>query len=283
MKPTLSFHTLFLLAVFIFWIPGCKTVEDEDLLSKTNGITADTILIGSSLALSGHAKSLGIEYSRGAQLAIDEVNDQGGIHGRFVDLINLDDRYEPTHTIANTQALIQQYQVFCLFNFIGTPTLVSVKEIIEQSQIPTLGLLTGAQSLREADNHYLFHLRDSYYAETEGAVHYYVDILGLKNIGVLYQEDSFGTEVLKGIQIALKKRGLTPIITDTFHRGSTDIEDGLKFIYTKPVEVVMMVGTIPLLHNSSREVTSLVNIPCFLPYPLLGQRLLVKNFVPETA
>lgn len=74
-------------------------------------------------------------------------------------------------------------------------------------------------------------------------MHYYADLLGLKNFAVFYQEDAFGIDLLKGVQLALKNRGLAPVVTDTYKRGSTEIEDSLQFIYSKDVDVVMLEGT----------------------------------------
>lgn len=139
---------LYLFPVIFLSFSGCQQTPEVNTISDTDGISDDTILIGSSSALTGHIGFLGREYIKGARLYFDEVNRKGGINGRHIQLISLDDQYEPARTVSNTQELIQQHRVFCLFNYVGTPTTMAVKEIIEEARIPTIGLLTGAHSLR---------------------------------------------------------------------------------------------------------------------------------------
>lgn len=229
--------------VFITLLSSCDTAVKEENRHEQLGVTDSTILLGSSSALAGHAGFLGSQYVKGARLYFDEVNKQGGVHGRQIEVLSLDDQYNPSKTVANTQKLINEEKVFALFNYVGTPTSVAVLPIINDAMIPAFGFFTGAEQLRRPPSDFIFHLRDSYYAEAEGAVGYFVDKLGLTKIGVFYQEDAFGTAVLKGIQLALQKRGLEPMVTDTYVRGSMEIEDSVEWILKEDVDVIMMVGT----------------------------------------
>jgi ABC-type branched-subunit amino acid transport system substrate-binding protein len=223
---------------------GCQDAVDTRMaISRTYGITADRILIGSSLALGGHAGYLGTETLHGALACIGHVNDSGGIHGRRIEVIALDDGYDPPLCVANTQKLIVEDKVFALFCYVGTPTTVKVLPLVEDARIPMVGMFTGANALREPLNRYLINVRASYYQETGAAVKYLVETMKLDRIAVFYQYDAYGFDGLKGTEIALKGYGLVPIATGTYIRGTLDVEEGLEKIMAKGADAVMMIGT----------------------------------------
>ena len=114
-------------------LAGCSP-PDENALSKPvdPGVTATEVLLGSSLALKGHASFLGTQTLRGAMCYLSHVNDSGGVHGRRIRVITYDDSYDPPICLANTQKLIVDDQVFALFCYVGTPTTVKVLPLIEE-------------------------------------------------------------------------------------------------------------------------------------------------------
>src|SRR5437763_1819299 len=91
-------------------------------VSAEPGVTADTILIGQSVALTGPAADLGTEMRDGALAYFRYVNAHGGVFGRKIELRTLDDGYEPERAATNTRNLINQTGVFALFGYVGTPT-----------------------------------------------------------------------------------------------------------------------------------------------------------------
>ena len=130
------------------------------------GVTADTIFIGQSAALSGPAEQLGKEMKTGAEAYFDLVNKAGGINGRKIKLVSLDDGYEPEKAAANTRKLINENKVLALFGYVGTPTSNAALPIFTEAKIPFIGAFTGAQSLRDPFNRYIFNVRASYFDET---------------------------------------------------------------------------------------------------------------------
>ena len=140
-------------------------------------------------------------------------------------------------------------KVFMLFGYVGTPTSVTIIDIVHENQIPALGFLTGAEQLRTPFRPYMFHVRTSYYEEAEGAVSYFVDKLGLKKIGVIYQDEAFGKTVLSGIQLAIWRRqqemnlDLEMVAADTFVRGTMGVKPALESLKESGAEAVIMVGT----------------------------------------
>jgi ABC-type branched-subunit amino acid transport system substrate-binding protein len=227
-----------------FLVLACgSSSDDQTSTTQSLGITDDEILVGSSLALGGHAGYLGTQTLHGALAYIRHVNQQGGIHGRRLRVIAYDDGYDPPRCVTNTQKLIVHDKVFTLFCYVGTPTTVKILPLVEDARIPVVGMFTGANALREPLNRYLINVRASYYQETGAAVKHLVESMNLKKIAVFYQYDAYGFDGLKGTEIALRPYGLVPVATGTYIRGTLDVEEGLRKIMAAQAEAVVMIGT----------------------------------------
>ena len=168
------------------------------------------ILLGQSAPLSGPSAQLGRDYREGALAWFAEVNRQGGIHGRTLRLISLDDRYEPPRTLRNTERLIDSQRVFALFGYVGTPTVKAILPLVDRQRIPLVAPLTGARLVREPQRPMVFSLRASYQAEIERMINDLVRS-GRHRIAVLHQEDAFGDDGLRAPIEALSRHGLRPV------------------------------------------------------------------------
>ncbi|HEV8502555.1 MAG TPA: ABC transporter substrate-binding protein [Casimicrobiaceae bacterium] len=186
------------------------------------GITATTIVLGQSAALTGPAMELGNEMRAGALLYFDFVNQRGGINGRTIDLHTLDDGYEPDRAVANTKRFVDKDEAFALFGYIGTPTTLASMPVFTQARVPLLGPFTGAEAFRKPLNRYIFNVRASYFQETEDLVELLAK-LNLTRIAVFYQNDAYGKAGLEGVDRAMKKRKLEIVATGTVERNSSDV------------------------------------------------------------
>ena len=168
-------------------LAGCNSTDDQaGTDAHVPGVSDTAIRLGSSLALTGHAGYLGTQVLRGAQAYLHHINDSGGVHGRRIDVIALDDSYDPPHCLVNTQDLIIDNNVLALFCYVGTPTTVKVLPLVTEARIPLIGMFTGANRLREPFNRYVINIRASYYQETASAVRHIVKDLGhQQNRGIL--------------------------------------------------------------------------------------------------
>ena len=197
------------------------------------------ILLGQSAAFSGPASALGEQFRKGAMLLFDRVNAKGGVNGRTIELQSLDDGYEPDRCGANTKKLIDA-GVFALFGYIGTPTSLAALPLATQAQLPFIAPFSGAEALRTPFNRYAFHVRASYFNETAEIVKQ-LTAVGIRSIGVFYQNDSYGKAGLEGVTRALKPFDLQPAGLGTVERNTVDIDAAVKSIMAgKPDAIVQI-------------------------------------------
>ena len=205
------------------------------------GVDANFVTIGQSAALSGPAQELGNEMRLGAQTYFNLVNQAGGVFGRQIKLVSLDDGYEPDRAVANTKKLISEDKVFALFGYIGTPTSNAALPIFTEAKVPFFGAFTGAESLRNPLNRYIFNIRASYFDETEKIIEQ-VTSVGGKNIAVFYQDDAYGKAGLAGVERALAKRSLKITSTGTIERNTVKVEAAVASLVPKQPDAIVMIS-----------------------------------------
>ncbi len=211
------------------------------LAQAQNGVTDKEVLIGQFAAVSGPAALLGTRMQVGMQAYFASVNAQGGVNGRQIKLVTRDDGYEPEKAAAAVKALINDDKVFALAGSVGTPTGLAALPIVTEEKIPLVGMFTGAQALREPFNRNIFHVRASYFDETERIVQH-LTTLGIKKIAVFYQNDAYGKAGLEGVERALTRRQLKPAATATVERNSVDVAKALETILKAEPEAVVQVS-----------------------------------------
>jgi ABC-type branched-subunit amino acid transport system substrate-binding protein len=271
-----------LTGIFLLFCIACSMApETESVQGGRNGISDDEIVIGSSLALGGHAGYLGTQMIQGALSYLSDINQQGGVHGRHIRLVAMDDGYNPAQCLYNTQQLILEEKVFALFCYVGTPTTVRIIPLINEAGIPLVGMFTGAQRLRQPPNPFLINIRASYYQETQAAVDLIVKQKGLTRVAVFYQYDEYGLDGLRGTEIALKQYDLVPVAKGSYIRGTLDVEAGLAQIIQSDAQAVVMIGT----YDSCARFIQLARrqhfTPLFHNVSFVGSKELARRLGPD--
>jgi ABC-type branched-subunit amino acid transport system substrate-binding protein len=214
----------------------------------TPGVSATEIRIGMSAAFRGTAAGLGTEFYRGAQAYYEDVNMRGGVHGRAITVVALDDRYEPNPCIKNTIRLLDKEAVFTLSNYVGTPTLTRALPVIKRyadQQVVLVGNFTGAQPQREvpyADQ--VFNIRASYRQEMMALVDRFWS-LGARSFGVYYQIDAYGRSGTDGVARGLAQHGARIAAEATYPRGAAftdDMTPAVNHLRQAGVDVVLCTG-----------------------------------------
>ena len=213
------------------------------------GIHPDRILFGQSAAFSGPAQELGKNMKIGIEAAFHEANRDGGVFGRQLDLVSLDDAYEPEAAISNTEILIEEEAVFALIGAVGTPTSRSALPVARDAGVPYVAPFTGAGFLRLEEWDNVLNLRASYNQETEEMVEQLVTQLGLSRIGIVYQDDSYGQAGYQGTLAALARRNKKPVAVGVYPRNTTAVKTGLIDLQRGNPEGVIIIGAYePVAH-----------------------------------
>ena len=206
------------------------------------GVFDDRVVFGQSAAFSGPAQALGHAMRTGIEAAFHEQNQAGGVHGRVLELVTMDDRYEPGFAYANTRDLITKEQVFGLIGAVGTPTSRSAARLVDAEAVPFLAPFTGAGFLRNPELASVVNLRASYAQETEHMVERLTEDLSVTRVAVMYQNDSYGQSGLSGVLDALERRGLEPVATWYYERNSSAVKAAVFHIAAANPEAVIMIG-----------------------------------------
>lgn len=208
------------------------------------------IVLGMSTALSGPAADLGTEMRRGVLAALNQVNADGGVQGRPVRLIALDDGYEPSRAGPNMRKLIADEHVTAVVGNVGTPTAVVAIPIANETGTPFVGAFTGAGVLRKSPpDKCVINFRASYAEETGAMVDALIDTAGLTpaDVGFFTQRDAYGDAGFAGGLAALRRHGLPEdahIPHGRYERNTLAVENGLADLLaeSRPPKAVIMVG-----------------------------------------
>ncbi|HBH40245.1 MAG TPA: amino acid ABC transporter substrate-binding protein [Curvibacter sp.] len=180
------------------------------------------ILIGQTAGFTGIVAAGVNETTDGAKLYIDAVNAKGGINGQKIELISMDDKFDPKLAAENAQKLIDQ-NVAALFLNRGTPHTEAIMPLLEKHGVPLIGPSTGAMVLHQPVKKYLFNVRATYQREAEKSIQHLATI-GITRIGILQTDDSFGADSVQGALRGLEKAQLKPLFLEKLDRAKPDIE-----------------------------------------------------------
>ena len=241
------------------------------------GVSDHTITIGMSSPFSGPNGAYGLAMKEVIGAYFQQINAAGGIHGRKLELVALDDGYETERTVANTKKLIDEHRAFALLAFYGSsPTTAAMNEVFGPAKVPLVGTISGADTLRVPANRYMFNVRASYANETEAIVNQLV-FIGVKSIAVLYQNDGFGRSGLEGVSAALKKHGLVPAAVGTVERNSVDVSAAVQAIAKVNPQAVVMITLYKPTAEFVRQMRKSGHNIQFMTLSPVGADLLVKE------
>ena len=202
------------------------------------GVNASRILIGQSAPLTGANAELGNDIRNGALAYFRRVNEAGGVHGRKIELVSLDDGNAVPRSEANTRKLVEEEGVFALFGYASATLSRPALPFVEKHKVPFLAPFTGADPMRVYHKH-VYNMRGSYAEELDKIVDHF-EPLGVKRFSIVYYDDVVGRENLTAVERALAKRNLKPVSVAAFaDRAKPDIEGGLKEVMKGNPEVVI--------------------------------------------
>ena len=250
--------------------------------AQAQALATKQLVFGQSAALTGPASQLGQSMRLGLSAAFREVNRTGGVHNYRLVLNSLDDAYEPEAAIANARELIDQRNVFALIGAVGTPASAATQPLATERGIPYIAPFTGAEFLRVAQlRPNVVNVRASYYQETEEMVVRLTEDLGVRRIGVLYQNDSFGRAGLNGLRRAVTRHGLSLVGEADYPRNTEAIKIALLDLRRSHPEAIVIIGTYKSTAALVRWARRLNFDPYFVNISAVGSTALAKELGPD--
>ena len=211
--------------------------------SAQQGVTDTEIVLGSIQDLSGPLAGFGKQDRLGMMLAVDEINEQGGINGRKLRLIVEDSGYDPKKAVLAAQKLVNQDKIFMMMGHIGTAQNMAAMPVQFEKNVINFFPVTAAREMYEPFHRLKYSFAATYYDQMRRAVPQMIKEKGLKKVCTVYQDDDFGLEVLRGGEAGLKTMGMDYTEKTSFKRGSTDFSSQVAKMKAAGCEMVVL-GTI---------------------------------------
>jgi branched-chain amino acid transport system substrate-binding protein len=212
--------------------------------SATPGVTSKQILIGGTTPLSGPASAYA-SVAKGADAYFKYVNAHGGVFGRSIKYKYEDDAYDPSQTIQKTRDLVQNDKVFAIYNTLGTEQNLAVRSYLNQLKVPQLLVASGASTWGSDYKKYPWTIgfQPRYWGEAEIYGHYIAKTRPKARIGILYQNDDYGKELIAGFQHALGKKAKLIVSKQGYDVTDTDVKSQIARLKAKRVNTLMVFAT----------------------------------------
>ena len=210
---------------------------------QAQGVSKDTITLGSIQDLSGPLAGFGKQLRMGMQLRVDEINEQGGINGRKIDLKFEDSGYDPKRAVLAAQKLVNQDKIFAMVGHIGTAQNVATFPVLFGKNVISFFPVTAAREMYEPHNRLKYSFAATYYDQMRQEVPKLVKEKNAKKVCAIYQDDEFGLEVVRGAEDGLKAAGMALAEKTSFKRGATDFSSQVARMKAANCDFVVL-GTI---------------------------------------
>lgn len=197
--------------------------------------------VGQTAGFSGAVAHSVKEATDGAKLYFDAVNARGGVNGAQIQLVSLDDKFDPKIAASNAKQLIDS-GVISLFLSRGTPHTQAIMPLLTEAKVPLVGPSTGAMVLHSPVHPWLFHVRATYQREAERAVSH-LSLIGIDRIAVVRVDDSFGADAVIGVINGLKAVNKEPVAHEKCDRAKPDFEPIMPRVIAKEPQAVMFIGS----------------------------------------
>ena len=204
------------------------------------GVTANTIRLGTFCDLSGPNATIGMAALRGYSAYYDHINHWGGVHGRKIEMIVKDDRFDPGRTQVAARELITQDEVFAIVSPLGTPTNLAVLEYLLHEQIPVISPHSGVSQWSTPLKRTYFALQPSYRVEGQLLAQYVLDELRPSSVGIFFVDDEFGWEGVTALRKELSRAGVEPVVTVTHSVGESTPNNWLAALMDRQPSLVVL-------------------------------------------
>jgi ABC-type branched-subunit amino acid transport system substrate-binding protein len=208
------------------------------------GASDTEIKIGNIMPYSGPASAYGV-IGKTEAAYFKMINEQGGINGRKINFISYDDAYSPPKTVEQARKLVESDEVLFIFNSLGTPPNSAIHKYMNAKKVPQLFVATGATKWNDPkDFPWTMGWQPSYQSETRIYAKYILQHMPKAKIAVLYQNDDYGKDYLKGLLDGLGAKAKTMIIAqDSYELSEPTIDSHIVKLKASGADVFMNITT----------------------------------------
>ncbi|OWL85290.1 ABC transporter substrate-binding protein [Halopseudomonas aestusnigri] len=226
--------------------PQAVAVTTLGLLMSSPALAVEPIKIGLVAALSGQSAKSGEALTRGLTIAIDEINADGGILGRPVELIRRDDESNPAKGMLAARELIQREKVTVLFGGLDTPVSLAIVPLANQMKVPFMGAWAAGTSITQngASDNYVFRVSAMDEIVDEALVQYGIDEYGMQKPGMLLINNPWGESNEKGFRHALEQREMEWAGIERIEGSDLDVIPQLTRLKNAGADTLLMVGNV---------------------------------------
>jgi branched-chain amino acid transport system substrate-binding protein len=269
-----------LLATVLCAIAAAAPAVAEDV----PGVTATEIKIGNTDAYSGPASAYGA-IAKLETAFFKMVNDQGGVAGRKINFISLDDGYSPPKTVEQVRRLVEEDEVALLFNTLGTACNSAIQKYVNQKQVPQLFISTGADKFADYQHFpWTMGFQPSYRTEAQIYSKYIFANKPDAKIGILYQNDDFGKDYLVGVKDVLGADFDKMVVTASYETTDPTIDSQITSLQAAGANVLLVAATPRFAAQAIRKVHDLEWKPLFfMSYVSISVGAVLKPAGPENA
>jgi len=211
------------------------------LWASLHGVAWAQIRVGQTAGFTGAVAATVKEATEGAQIYFDAINAKGGVNGQPIQLVSLDDKFDPKLALENAKALVDQ-GVICLFLNRGTPQTQAIMPLLTEARIPLLAPSTGAMVLHDPVHPWLFNVRTTYQREAERVIAH-LGVIGTSRIGIVQVDDSFGADAVLGALRGLKALNKQPVALEKYDRAKPDFTQIIPKVVATDPQTVLFIGS----------------------------------------
>ena len=222
------------------------------LLSALAPLASAQIVVGQTSGFTGLVASGVKENTDGAKLYFDAVNAAGGINGQKIELVSLDDKFDPKLAAANAKVLITEKNAIAIFMNRGTPHTQAIQPLLKEYKVPLVAPSTGAMVLHDPVDPWLFNVRAPYQREAQRAVEH-LAATGVTRIAVAYTDDSFGADCSIGAMSCFDKARLRAAFVMKFKREKPDFAPIVAGVNKLDIQALLLIGSAQSVADGTRE------------------------------
>lgn len=232
--------------------------------AQGKGVSDSEIVLGIITDLSGPVANYGKESRNGMNMAVEEINAKGGIHGRKIRLLVEDHGYEPRRSVLAAQKLVTQEGVFAILGNLGTATNMAALPFLLENKVFNFLPQGASSSLYEPPSPYKVALSPSYFSMSASTLDFMLKKKPYKRIGILYQDDDYGREAYEGVEAYLKSKGMALAEKSSYKRGATDFSSQMARLKAANCDLVVNASTLREFVGSVGEARKIGFSPDFL-------------------